>query len=72
MLVCDDDMLLQVARSNKIGARGAQVLAKGLTALTCLDLGNCPIGKRATKQLAHLLAPAADTNACHDLDTRCW
>jgi hypothetical protein len=65
-------VLLQAVRSNKIGARGAQALAKGLTALTCLDLGGCPIGKRTSKQLTHLLAPAADMNACSDVDTRCW
>jgi hypothetical protein len=65
-------VLLQVVRSNKIGARGAHALAKGLTALTCLDLASCPIGKRTTKQLAHLLAPALDLNDCPELDTSCW
>lgn len=63
--------LLQALRSNSIGTRGAQALAKGLTALTCLDLANCPVGRRATKQLAHLLPPA-DGNALADLDSRCW
>lgn len=70
MLCC---VTAQVLRSNAIGARGAAVLAKGWTALTLLDLGNCPIGRRASRQLAHLLAPAeAAAHALSDLDSRCW
>lgn len=70
VLCCDT----QVLRSNAIGARGAAALAKGLTALTLLDLGNCPIGRRASRQLSHLLAPAeAAAHALStDLDSRCW
>ena len=44
----------QVVRSNAIGARGALALARGLSSLTSLDLTNCPIGRRASKQLERI------------------
>lgn len=63
--------ILQVVRSNAIGARGALALGKGLTALTCLDLTNCPIGRRASRQLDTILVKA-DSSALEELDNRCW
>lgn len=60
-----------VVRSNAVGARGAQALAKGLTALTCLDLTHCPIGRRMSKQLAPLMA-AAEERTLSILEDRCF
>lgn len=67
----DNGCCLQVVRSNAIGTKGALSLAKALTSLTCLDLANNPIGRRASRQLAPLMAPA-EVGGMADTDSRCW
>jgi hypothetical protein len=61
----------QVVRNNAISHKGALCLAKALTGLTCLDLANNPIGRRASRQLAPLMAPA-EAGSMADTDNRCW
>jgi hypothetical protein len=60
-------------RSNDLGNKGLQVLAKGLPALVCLDAGdNQRVSKRCAQQLAPLLERGAAAAAREEIEPHFW
>jgi hypothetical protein len=60
-------------RSNDLGNNGLQALAKGLSALVCLDAGdNQRVSKRCAQQLAPLLERGAAAAAREEMEPHFW
>jgi hypothetical protein len=60
-------------RSNDVGNKGLQALAKGLPKLVCLDAGDNPrVSKRCAQQLVPLLERGEAAAAREDSEGRFW